>query len=215
MPNHFQPRREKCCGWNLVLTCRCLPFIYLCTFYEYLFDVFHLNFHTLGLFNIYNGSGSVLGKRFEKALENPPRDSPFTVSGGTIGLRNGPLLNRWKISTLTSTSSFINLSNQLKEANGFCVISHFAKMGLFNSLHSTFTSYKAPKMKLNSNACHTAQDLYCQQKSDIKEAKKRDSKYLLRLVVLFSSHLSEALRGGNIILFEFLPINSPGFVSMM
>lgn len=85
------------------------------------------------------------------------------------------------------------------------LISHFAGIGLFNSLHSTFTSYKAPKMKLNSNACHTAKDLYCQQKSSTKKGKKRDSKYtyLLRLVVLFSSHLSEALRGGTLSYLSF------------
>ncbi|CRK90483.1 CLUMA_CG004206, isoform A [Clunio marinus] len=52
-------------------------------------------------------------------------------------------------------------------------------MGLFNSLHSTFTSYKVPKMKLNDDACHTAKDLQCQQKRKKKRC-ERDSQSIFR-----------------------------------
>lgn len=74
----------------------------------------------------------------------------------TIGLRHS-LPSEGMNNILSRFNKFfhINLSNRQKEANGF-VICLFAQMGLFNSLHSTFTSYKAPKMKLDSYACHTA-----------------------------------------------------------
>jgi hypothetical protein len=105
-----------------------------------------------------------------------------------------------------STSSFINLSNHQRKRPMAFVIPFFAsQMGLFNSLRRTFTSYKAPKMKLNSYACHTARFIMSAKKRQRKEKGLKVSS--LRFVVLLSSHLSESSTCGDIILFELLPIN--------
>ena len=88
-----------------------------------------------------------------------------------------------------------------------------AQMGLFNSLPSTFTSHKAPKMKLPRNACHTVRFI---MSAKIAEKRKRDLKSFLRLVVLFLSHLSKKLSVKRIHpIWDCYLETSPGFISMM
>jgi hypothetical protein len=103
--------------------------------------------------------------------------------------------------SLTSTSSFINLSNHQKKANGFCDL--FSRRKWAYSIH-----YIAhlPHISTENEArwkCMSYGTRFIMSAEKAKKRKKGTQSLFSGSLFYFSATYLQALRGGDIIVFEF------------